>query len=47
MQVLIKPIMMVEEWSDEQLIAQVARGDTAAYEMLYDRYASAQAWASH
>ena len=41
MQVLIKPIMMVDEWSDEQLIAQVARGDTAAYEMLYDRYASA------
>jgi RNA polymerase sigma-70 factor (ECF subfamily) len=41
MQVLIKPTMMIEEWSDEQLIAQVARGDTAAYEMLYDRYSSA------
>jgi RNA polymerase sigma-70 factor (ECF subfamily) len=41
MQVLIKPIMIVKEWSDEQLIAQVARGDTAAYEMLYDRYSSA------
>ena len=41
MQVLIKPIMIVKEWSDEQLIAQVARGDTAAYEMLYDRYCSA------
>ena len=33
--------MIIKEWSDEQLIAQVARGDTAAYEMLYDRYASA------
>ncbi len=33
--------MIVKEWSDEQLIAQVARGDTAAYEMLYDRYCSA------
>ena len=33
--------MIVEERSDEQLIAQVARGDTAAYEMLYDRYSSA------
>ena len=33
--------MIVEQWSDEQLIAQVARGDTAAYEMLYDRYSSA------
>ena len=41
MQVFIKPIMVVENWSDEQLIAQVARGDTAAYEMLYDRYSSA------
>lgn len=41
MQVLSKPIMIVQEWSDEQLIAQVARGDTAAYEMLYDRYSSA------
>ena len=41
MQVLNKPIMIVKEWSDEQLIAQVARGDTAAYEMLYDRYCSA------
>ena len=41
MQVLIKPTMIVEQWSDEQLIAQVARGDTAAYEMLYDRYSSA------
>ena len=41
MQVLIKPIMIVKEWSDEQLIAQVARGDTAAYETLYDRYCSA------
>lgn len=41
MQVVIKPIMIVKEWSDEQLIAQVARGDTAAYEMLYDRYCSA------
>ena len=33
--------MIVEQWSDEQLIAQVARGDTTAYEMLYDRYSSA------
>ena len=33
--------MIVKEWSDEQLIAQVARGDTAAYETLYDRYCSA------
>jgi RNA polymerase sigma-70 factor, ECF subfamily len=41
MQVLVKPAMIIKEWSDEQLIAQVARGDTAAYEMLYDRYASA------
>ena len=41
MQVVIKPIMIVKEWSDEQLIAQVARGDTAAYETLYDRYCSA------
>lgn len=41
MQVLVKPTMIIKEWSDEQLIAQVARGDTAAYEMLYDRYASA------
>lgn len=41
MQVFIKPTMIVENWSDEQLIAQVARGDTAAYEMLYDRYCSA------
>ena len=40
MQVVLKPIMIVKEWSDEQLIAQVARGDTAAYEMLYDRYGS-------
>jgi RNA polymerase sigma-70 factor, ECF subfamily len=32
--------MIVKEWSDEQLIAQVARGDTAAYEVLYDRYSS-------
>ena len=32
--------MIVKEWSDEQLIAQVARGDTAAYETLYDRYCS-------
>ncbi len=32
--------MIIKEWSDEQLIAQVARGDTAAYEMLYDRYSS-------
>jgi RNA polymerase sigma-70 factor (ECF subfamily) len=40
MQVVLKPIMIVKEWSDEQLIAQVARGDTAAYEMLYDRYCS-------
>jgi RNA polymerase sigma-70 factor (ECF subfamily) len=40
MQVVIKPIMIVKEWSDEQLIAQVARGDTAAYETLYDRYCS-------
>lgn len=41
MQVLVKPAMIIKEWNDEQLIAQVARGDTAAYEMLYDRYASA------
>ena len=41
MQVLVKPAMIIKEWSDEQLIAQVVRGDTAAYEMLYDRYASA------
>lgn len=41
MQVFIEPIMIVKEWSDEQLIAQVARGDTAAYETLYDRYCSA------
>ena len=41
MQVLIKPAMIIKEWSDEQLITQVARGDTAAYEMLYDRYSSA------
>ena len=41
MQVLIKPAMIIKEWSDEQLIAQVARGDTTAYEMLYDRYSSA------
>ena len=41
MQVLVKPVMIIKEWSDEQLIAQVARGDTAAYEMLYDRYCSA------
>lgn len=34
-------MMIVKEWSDEQLIARVARGDTAAYETLYDRYASA------
>jgi RNA polymerase sigma-70 factor (ECF subfamily) len=40
MQVFIEPIMIVKEWSDEQLIAQVARGDTAAYETLYDRYCS-------
>lgn len=40
MQVLIKPTMIIKEWSDEQLIAQVARGDTAAYELLYDRYCS-------
>ena len=40
MQVVIKPTMIVKEWSDEQLIAQVARGDTAAYETLYDRYCS-------
>ena len=40
MQVLIKPTMIVEKWSDEQLIAQVSRGDTAAYEILYDRYGS-------
>lgn len=40
MQVLIKPTMIIKEWSDEQLIAQVAHGDTAAYEMLYDRYSS-------
>ena len=40
MQVVFKPIMIVKEWSDEQLIAQVARGDTAAYELLYDRYCS-------
>ena len=33
--------MIIKAWSDEQLIAQVARGDTAAYEMLYDRYSSA------
>ena len=33
--------MIIKEWSDEQLIAQVARGDTTAYEMLYDRYSSA------
>ncbi len=32
--------MIIKEWSDEQLIAQVAHGDTAAYEMLYDRYSS-------
>lgn len=41
MQVLIKPAMIIKEWSDEQLIANVARGDTAAYETLYDRYSSA------
>jgi RNA polymerase sigma-70 factor (ECF subfamily) len=41
MQVLIKPAMIIKEWSDEQLIAKVARGDTAAYETLYDRYSSA------
>jgi RNA polymerase sigma-70 factor (ECF subfamily) len=40
MQVLIKPMMIIKERSDEQLIAQVARGDTAAYETLYDRYAA-------
>lgn len=33
--------MIVKEWSDEQLIVQVARGDTTAYESLYDRYCSA------
>ena len=33
--------MIVKEWSDEQLIAQVSRGDTSAYETLYDRYCSA------
>lgn len=33
--------MIVEKWSDEQLITQVARGDTAAYETLFDRYGSA------
>ena len=41
MQVFVKPAMVIKEWSDEQLIAQVARGDTTAYEMLYDRYAAA------
>jgi RNA polymerase sigma-70 factor (ECF subfamily) len=41
MQVLVKPAMIIKEWNDEELIAQVARGNTAAYEMLYDRYASA------
>ena len=35
-----RPTIIVKEWSDEQLIAQVARGDTAAYETLYDRYSS-------
>ena len=33
--------MTIENWSDEQLIAKVALGDVAAYEMLYDRYCSA------
>lgn len=41
MQVFVKPAMIIKEWSDEQLIAKVARGDTAAYELLYDRYSSA------
>ena len=31
--------MVLNDWSDEQLMVQVARGDTAAYEILYDRYA--------
>ncbi len=39
-QAFIKSTMMVENWSDEQLIAQVMRGDTAAYEMLYDRHSA-------
>jgi len=30
--------MIIEKRSDNQLIAQVARGDIAAYEILYDRY---------
>ncbi len=32
--------MSAEEITDEQLVAHAARGDAAAFEVLYDRYAS-------
>ena len=33
--------MVRDDLTDEQLLERVVRGDTAAHEMLYDRYSSA------